>query len=95
MAVQIASALGGSWVNEGVEDSVFLTLQYPDNVLVHIEASWMNPSKRRMISVVGSEQMLMAFGSAGTMSAGLWEFLRDAATLCGAENLFLNRMSRN
>jgi predicted dehydrogenase len=52
------SALGGSWVNEGVEDSVFLTLQYPDNVLVHIEASWMNPSKRRMISVVGSEQML-------------------------------------
>ena len=52
------SALGGSWVNHGVEDSVFLTLQYPENVLVHIEASWMNPSKRRLISVVGSEQML-------------------------------------
>lgn len=52
------SALGGSWVNEGIEDSVFLTLQYPDSVLVHIEASWMNPSKRRLISVVGSDQML-------------------------------------
>lgn len=52
------SALGGSWVNDGVEDSVFLTLRYPGNVLVHIEASWMNPSKRRLISVVGSEQML-------------------------------------
>ena len=25
------------------------------------------------------EQMLHAFGSAGTQSAGLWEFLRDAA----------------
>jgi predicted dehydrogenase len=52
------SASGGSWVNEGVEDSVFLTLRYPDNVIVHIEASWMNPSKRRLISVVGSERML-------------------------------------
>lgn len=52
------SALGGSWVNDGIEDSVFLTLRYPDNVLVHIEASWMNPSKRRLISVVGSDQML-------------------------------------
>jgi predicted dehydrogenase len=52
------SALGGSWVNSGIEDSVFLTLQYPENILVHIEASWMNPSKRRLISVVGSEQML-------------------------------------
>lgn len=52
------SASGGSWLNEGVEDSVFLTLRYPDNVIVHIEASWMNPSKRRLISVVGSERML-------------------------------------
>ena len=52
------SALGGSWVNQGIEDSVFLTMQYPGNVLVHIEASWMNPSKRRLISVVGSDQML-------------------------------------
>ncbi len=52
------SAIGGSWVNEGIHDSVFLTLKYPENVLVHIEASWMNPSKRRLISVVGSEQML-------------------------------------
>lgn len=28
---------------------------------------------------LSSEQMLHAFGSAGTQSAGLWEFLRDAA----------------
>ena len=52
------SALGGSWVNPAVEDSVFLTLRYPAEVMVHIEASWMNPSKRRLISVVGSDQML-------------------------------------
>jgi predicted dehydrogenase len=52
------TASGGSWVTADIEDSVFLTLNYPGNVLVHIEASWMNPSKRRLISVIGSEMML-------------------------------------
>lgn len=52
------TASGGSWVTPKIEDSVFLTLNYPGNVVVHIEASWMNPSKRRLISVIGSEMML-------------------------------------
>ena len=52
------SASGGSWLNEGVEDVVFATLTYPGDVLVHVEASWLNPRKRRLISVVGSDRML-------------------------------------
>lgn len=52
------TASGGSWVTPDIEDSVFLTLKYPGKVVVHIEASWMNPSKRRLISVIGSEMML-------------------------------------
>lgn len=52
------SAKGGSWVNEGVEDVVFATLSYPDDVLVHIEASWLNPRKRRLVAAVGSDRML-------------------------------------
>lgn len=52
------SASGGSWLNEGVEDVVFATLTYPGQVLVHIEASWLNPRKRRLVSVVGSDKML-------------------------------------
>ena len=52
------TAKGGSWLNQGVEDVVFATLSYPNDVLVHIEASWLNPRKRRLISVVGSERML-------------------------------------
>lgn len=52
------SASGGSWLNRGIEDVVFATLTYPNGVLVHIEASWLNPQKRRMISVVGSDRML-------------------------------------
>lgn len=52
------SATGGSWLNTGVEDVVFATLAYPDGILVHIEASWLNPRKRRLISVIGSDRML-------------------------------------
>jgi predicted dehydrogenase len=52
------TASGGSWLNEGVEDVVFATLTYPNDVLVHIEASWLNPRKRRLISVVGADRML-------------------------------------
>lgn len=52
------SAAGGSWINDGIEDVVFATLEYQDHVLVHIEASWLHPTKRRLVSVVGSERML-------------------------------------
>ncbi len=52
------SAIGGSWLNEGVEDVVVATMTYPNEILVHIEASWLNPRKRRLIAVVGSERML-------------------------------------
>jgi predicted dehydrogenase len=52
------SASGGSWLNPGVQDVVFATLRYPDDVMVNIEASWLNPRKRRLISVVGAERML-------------------------------------
>lgn len=55
---ETVSASGGSWLQDGVEDVVFLTLGYPDGVLVHIEASWLNPRKRRLISVVGKDRML-------------------------------------
>ena len=52
------TATGGSWLNEGVHDVVFATLTYPGDVLVHIEASWLNPRKRRLVAAVGSERML-------------------------------------
>ena len=52
------SARGGSWLNDGVEDVVFATLSYPSDVLVHVEASWLNPRKRRLVAAIGSDRML-------------------------------------
>ena len=52
------SAVGGSWINEGIADAVFATLRYPDGVLVHLHTSWLHPDKNRTISVVGERRML-------------------------------------
>lgn len=53
-----ASAVGGNWINEGIDDAVFATLRYPNNVLVNLHASWLNPRKARDITVVGDARML-------------------------------------
>lgn len=52
------SATGGSWLQPGIHDAVFISARYPGDTLVHIEASWLNPQKNRMISVVGEHQMV-------------------------------------
>ena len=52
------SAMGWDWINRGVEDAVFATLRYPNDVLVHLHASWLHPRKTRDITVVGEKRML-------------------------------------
>lgn len=53
-----ASAVGGNWINPGIADAMFATLRYPDEVLVNLHASWLNPRKARDITVVGERRML-------------------------------------
>jgi len=52
------SAIGGTWINQGIEDAVFATLTYPQGVLVNLHASWLNARKARDITVVGERRML-------------------------------------
>ncbi|MFM7174402.1 MAG: Gfo/Idh/MocA family protein, partial [Caldilinea sp.] len=49
---------GASCLNGRVEDVVFLTLFFPDNLLCHVHASWLDPSKTREMTVVGSRKMV-------------------------------------
>lgn len=53
-----ASAIGGAWIRPGIEDAVFATLRYPNQVLVNLHVSWLNPRKARDITVVGDRRML-------------------------------------
>ena len=51
------SATGQSYLQQGIEDVVFLTLTMPHNILASIHVSWLDPYKIRNVTVVGSERM--------------------------------------
>lgn len=53
------SATGKSYLQpeRGVEDVVFATLEYPGRRLAHLHVSWLDPSKTRAMTVVGSRKM--------------------------------------
>lgn len=53
------SAHGATYVSEKIEDVVFLLLTFPNNVIAHIHASWLDPSKTRQMTLVGSEKMVV------------------------------------
>lgn len=54
-----ASGKGGVYINPGIEDVVFATLEYPAGVLASLHATWLSPQKIRQITVVGDRKMLV------------------------------------
>lgn len=53
------SAHGMPFVNEGIQDVVYMNMVFPDNVLAHIHVSWLDPCKVRRVTVVGSKKMVV------------------------------------
>ena len=53
------SAVGQSFLQEGVEDLVFVSLHYRGMQMAHIHVSWLDPHKMRKITVVGSKKMIV------------------------------------
>jgi len=51
------TARGRSYLNPGIEDTVFATFGFDNGTLAHVHASWLNPRKVRQITVVGSKKM--------------------------------------
>lgn len=48
-----------SYIRAGIEDVAFVVLQYPDNMIAHIQVSWLDPCKIRRTTLVGSNKMLV------------------------------------
>lgn len=51
------SARGQSYLRDGVEDVVFLTLTFADNSMASVHVSWLDPHKVRKVTIVGSSKM--------------------------------------
>jgi predicted dehydrogenase len=53
------SAIGHSYLQPAIADVVFAHLTYEGNIAAHIQVSWLDPSKVRQATVVGSHRMLL------------------------------------
>jgi len=51
------SARGQAYLQNGIEDVVFFTLNFSDESMAHVHVSWLDPHKIRKITVVGSKKM--------------------------------------
>jgi predicted dehydrogenase len=51
------TARGQSFLNPGIEDTIFSTFTMDDGAVAHVHASWLNPRKVRQVTVVGSRKM--------------------------------------
>jgi predicted dehydrogenase len=51
------SAIGQSYLTEGIEDVVFCSVKFDDKTMANIHVSWLDPHKARKITVVGNKKM--------------------------------------
>jgi predicted dehydrogenase len=52
-------ARGYTYLQPGIEDVVYLNMEFEDGVAVHVHVSWLDPGKVRRMTVVGSEKMVV------------------------------------
>src|SRR5438045_1301020 len=50
---------GMAYMQEGIDDVVFLNLEYPDKIIANVHVSWLDPQKVRKMTVVGSRKMVV------------------------------------
>jgi len=53
------SAMGRDYVQPGLPDVAFVDLMFGSGVLVHVQVSWLAPSKLRNTTIVGSRKMIV------------------------------------
>jgi len=53
------TARGQSYLQPGIEDVVFLSLNFNQRSMAHIHVSWLDPHKIRKLTIVGSKKMVV------------------------------------
>jgi predicted dehydrogenase len=51
------TAVGECYLQNDIEDVVFLTMKFPDRKMAQVQLSWLDPHKERKLTVVGSRKM--------------------------------------
>lgn len=50
-------AYGASYLQKDLDDMVLVTLEFPNKIVGHIHASWLDPQKIRKLVIIGSKKM--------------------------------------
>jgi predicted dehydrogenase len=50
---------GMAYIQDDVDDVVFLNIQYPKKIMAEIHVSWLDPQKIRCTTVIGSKKMVV------------------------------------
>jgi predicted dehydrogenase len=53
------AARGQDYLQPGIQDAAFLTMDFPDKRLAHTHVSWLDPHKVRKLTIVGDKKMLV------------------------------------
>jgi predicted dehydrogenase len=53
------SATASSSLQSGLSDVAFLSIDYPDKIKAHAHVSWLDPSKTRKVTIVGTKKMIV------------------------------------
>jgi predicted dehydrogenase len=50
---------GMAYMQDGIDDVVFLSLEYPGKIIANVHVSWLDPQKVRKMIIVGSRKMVV------------------------------------
>ena len=53
------SRQGMAYMQDGIDDVVFLNLEYPGKIIANVHVSWLDPQKVRKMIIVGSRKMVV------------------------------------
>ncbi|MBI4832435.1 MAG: Gfo/Idh/MocA family oxidoreductase [Candidatus Lindowbacteria bacterium] len=53
------SARGESYLQQGIEDVVFVNMKFPNRKMAQLQVSWLDPHKVRRFTIVGSKKMVV------------------------------------
>ena len=56
---EAVSCIGSCRLDPNIEDTTYTTFRYPESIIAHAHASWLNPRKVRQITVIGSKKMAL------------------------------------
>jgi len=57
--IKKSTGIGGDFINKGIEDTFFFSLEFENGVIGNGHVSWLDPNKTRQFTIVGSRRMIV------------------------------------